>query len=114
MMDRPSNQVLREFGDHARQQSKENRPPQSNTLASPIRFTTRRSYDRLTEEIDRTAESKTFPARMILTEPKSGRHVTFEGTPGHSGLAAMHPAFRPQQRPPPGRARAATPLDMRI
>lgn len=51
---------------------------------------------------------------MILTEPRSGRHVTFESPPGHSGLAAIHPAFRPQQRPAPGRARAATPLDMRI
>ena len=111
-MERPSNQVLREFSEEANRAGKENDPPPTKTLGSPIRTNAQESYRKLScKRSLRTDRSKT-PAKVIFGVPNGERHVTFDAAPTHRGLAATHPAFRPRQKPPPGQARAATPLDL--
>ena len=111
-MERPSNQVLREFSEEAKRASKENDPPPTKTLGSPINSKAQDTYRKLSCKKSLRTDGSETPARMILNEPNADRHVTFDVAPTHRGLATVHPAFRPHRKPPPGRTRAATALDL--
>ncbi|KAL6722260.1 hypothetical protein ACLMJK_001367 [Lecanora helva] len=113
-MEQKNNPVLRQFSDETDRASKENEPPSSGKLSSPIKLKSEPAYKRLIGKRSfRTEESK-HSRSVLRSEANEHRHVTFDEDSKHRGLAAFHPAFRHRQRPPPGRARAATPLDLRV
>lgn len=113
-MERHSNQVLRQFGENARKASKENQPPQLKILYPPFSFDKRNSNAKAIPEHTTADGNSKAPSLTTISETDSDRHVTFSDPVPQGGLGTIHPAFRPRQRPPPGRARASTPLDLKI